>query len=304
MTTESYPEVCIPPTQSSASTATGARSLSFERVLNTTEGINKPVRLHLYLAAEDGCAWTDFEGVLASLVKVMSDLQVYEGQAVRSCREEAAYPAATLAAAEKASAPAEAQTASGSSFTFRNGLHWGMSPEEVLAAEGVSQFAYTKPISDRMMIQDLLVNLSKFVSDGAYIFVDNRLVMTAFSIESSSADDAAYLAAALEQVYGPGTREGALDSKPLFGTQRRKTPRTFRCPGCSVSQSVHTGITRIEVRPCICSTNWNLLNTILSVNLCIGTNQKNHTYCATQNKENQGKDGIPNFCYACCKIPQ
>ena len=213
MTTESYPEVCIPPTHSSASTATGARSLSFERVLNTTEGINKPVRLHLYLAAEDGCAWTDFEGVLASLVKVMSDLQVYEGQAVRSCREEAAYPAATLAAAEKASAPAEAQTASGSSFTFRNGLHWGMSPEEVLAAEGVSQFAYTKPISDRMMIQDLLVNLSKFVSDGAYIFVDNRLVMTAFSIESSSADDAAYLAAALEQVYGPGTRGGALDSK-------------------------------------------------------------------------------------------
>ena len=185
----------------------------FERVLNTTEGINKPVRLHLYLAAEDGCAWTDFEGMLASLVKVMSDLQVYEGQAVRSYREEAAYPAAMLPAAEKASAPAEAQTASGSGFTFRNGLHWGMSPEEVLAAEGVSQFAYTKPISDRMMIQDLLVNLSKFISDGAYIFVDNRLVMTAFSIESSSADDAAYLAAALEQVYGPGTRGGALDSK-------------------------------------------------------------------------------------------
>ena len=36
------------------------------------------------------------------------------------------------------------------------------------------------------------------------------------------------------------------------------SPRTFRCPGCSVSQSVHTGITRIEVRPCICSTNRNL----------------------------------------------
>lgn len=252
MTTESYPEVCIPPTHSSASTATGTRSLSFERVLNTTEGINKPVRLHLYLAAEDGCAWTDFEGMLASLVKVMSDLQVYEGQAVRSYREEAAYPAAALATAEKASAPAEAQTASGSGFTFRNGLRWGMSPEEVLAAEGVSQFAYTMPISDRMMIQVLLVNLSKFISDGAYIFVDSRLVMTAFSIESSSADDAAYLAAALEQVYGPGTRGGALDSKPLFGTQRRKTPRTFRCPGCSVSQSAHTGMPRMEVRLCIC----------------------------------------------------
>ena len=46
----------------------------------------------------------------------------------------------------------------------------------------------------------------------------------------------------------------------LFGTQRRKTPRTFRCPGCSVSQSAHTGITRIEVRPCICSTNRKLMS--------------------------------------------
>ena len=45
----------------------------------------------------------------------------------------------------------------------------------------------------------------------------------------------------------------------LFGTQRRKTPRTFRCPGCSISQSVHTWITRIEVRPCICSANRNFL---------------------------------------------
>ena len=31
------------------------------------------------------------------------------------------------------------------------------------------------------------------------------------------------------------------------------------CPGCSVSQSAHAGDTRIEVRPCICSTNRNLL---------------------------------------------
>ena len=45
----------------------------------------------------------------------------------------------------------------------------------------------------------------------------------------------------------------------MFGTQRRKTPRTFRCPGCSVSQSAHTGLPCIEVRPCIRSTNREIL---------------------------------------------
>lgn len=92
-------------------------------------------------------------------------------------------------------------------FTFRNGLHWGMTPAEVLAVEGraaaddESEVSYT---AMAILLEDL--KLSKFEADITYLFVDGKLA--ALEIDPSlwleyDAEDIEYLKQALSIVYGP-----------------------------------------------------------------------------------------------------
>lgn len=92
-------------------------------------------------------------------------------------------------------------------FTFRNGLHWGMTPAEVLAVEGRAaaddeeEMSYT---AMAILLEDLA--LSKFEADISYLFVDGKLAM--LEIDPSlwleyDAEDIEYLKQALSIVYGP-----------------------------------------------------------------------------------------------------
>ena len=60
-------------------------------------------------------------------------------------------------------------------FTFRNGLHWGMSPAEVLAAEGRDEAGdeFSTYRMYGMTLEDLA--LSKFEAEITYLFVDGKL---------------------------------------------------------------------------------------------------------------------------------
>ena len=92
-------------------------------------------------------------------------------------------------------------------FTFRNGLHWGMTPAEVLAVEGRAAADYEVEMSYTamaMLLEDL--KLSKFEAVITYLFVDGKLAM--LDIEPSlwleyDAEDIEYLKQALSIVYGP-----------------------------------------------------------------------------------------------------
>lgn len=92
-------------------------------------------------------------------------------------------------------------------ITFRNGLHWGMTPAEVLAAEAraaaddESEVSYT---AMAILLEDLA--LSKFEADISYLFVGGKLA--ALEIDPDlwleyDTEDIEYLKQALSIVYGP-----------------------------------------------------------------------------------------------------
>ncbi len=92
-------------------------------------------------------------------------------------------------------------------FTFRNGLHWGMTPAEVLAAEAraaaddESEVSYT---AMAILLEDLA--LSKFEADISYLFVGGKLAALEIDPElwlEYDAEDIEYLKQALSIVYGP-----------------------------------------------------------------------------------------------------
>jgi len=92
-------------------------------------------------------------------------------------------------------------------FTFRNGLHWGMTPAEVLAAEARAAADYESEVSYTAMailLEDLA--LSKFEADITYLFVEGKLAALEIDPElwlEYDAEDIEYLKQALSIVYGP-----------------------------------------------------------------------------------------------------
>ena len=93
-----------------------------------------------------------------------------------------------------------------SAFTFRNGLHWGMTPDEVLAAEGRTEYwdfdelSYTASTGE---LEDLMV--SKFEADITYLFVNGQLACLEIGLDlwhEYDAEDIEYLKQALSIVYG------------------------------------------------------------------------------------------------------
>lgn len=93
-----------------------------------------------------------------------------------------------------------------SAFTFRNGLHWGMTPEEVLAAEGRTAFdaeGSLGPITKALLLAD--ISVSKYTASGACLFVDGKLagiLIDPYMMVNNNEEDVEYLRQALSTVYG------------------------------------------------------------------------------------------------------
>ncbi len=95
---------------------------------------------------------------------------------------------------------AAAQTAP---FTFRNGIQWGMSPEEVQAAEAA------EPAVSQEMDSGYLINLytgaavSNYSATLEYVFLKDALKLAVYDFTGNVAEkDFSYLSGALGSVYG------------------------------------------------------------------------------------------------------
>lgn len=93
-----------------------------------------------------------------------------------------------------------------SAFTFRNGLRWGMTQAEVLAAEGRTEYDEVDPLSSTATACELYdMTVSRFEASVSHLFVDGRLVGTNIFpvLQSGDAEeDIEYLKQALTTVYG------------------------------------------------------------------------------------------------------
>ncbi len=71
--------------------------------------------------------------------------------------------------------PCTACNAADHGFSFRNGLHWGMSPEEVLQAEGQDAFLTEKILGDGIDSKMLMIELDDMAAYAFYIFAEDQL---------------------------------------------------------------------------------------------------------------------------------
>jgi hypothetical protein len=101
-------------------------------------------------------------------------------------------------------------------FRFRDGIRWGMNPQQVRALE-------TEQMSERsmqnwsIMLTDGKVNVSRFTADLVFMFRDNRLLMISYEFTgNASTDDFSYLSGALCSLYGEKTEADPLKIKALM----------------------------------------------------------------------------------------
>lgn len=197
-----------------------------------TAYVSRPIGTYnekpLYLTLEVDLyrlAWTSAEELTAHLQTILAGLELTSGNAVPMADSAAPYASATAAmetpmlteapaAPEQAAAP-EAP-AEGDGFTFRNGLHWGMTPEEVLAAEQQTAFVQEVPLSDHIVGRALSVKVSNFDVTGVYYFVDNGLAAVDFYPATAKNEDVSYLGNALKQVYGDTSLLDAAIQEKLY----------------------------------------------------------------------------------------
>ncbi|MCQ2454279.1 MAG: hypothetical protein MJ136_07035 [Clostridia bacterium] len=92
-------------------------------------------------------------------------------------------------------------------FSFHNGLHWGMSSEEVLQAEGQSAFISVTPMNDHVCVGKLEGTFDPFAPVIVnYLFADDRLEMVCFYYYGKAqtmGEDLAYLREVLSRLNGP-----------------------------------------------------------------------------------------------------
>ena len=91
-----------------------------------------------------------------------------------------------------------------SAFTFRNGLHWGMSPADVEAAEGQ---AFSSSYTDLGLALGILDSTfgSRFESTLGFIFLDDRLIALSAIPDlwvEDDQEDIAFLIQELSVLYG------------------------------------------------------------------------------------------------------
>lgn len=90
-------------------------------------------------------------------------------------------------------------------FTFFNGLHWGMSAEEVLQTEGKTEFLYVTPMNEHITVGKLEITFEPFgVAVAQYLFADGQLEMMNIVHYDAKAtgENVEYLKDVLSRLYG------------------------------------------------------------------------------------------------------
>lgn len=129
------------------------------------------------------------------------------------------------AAAEEATVPGiwaamESTTATPApdAFRFRDGIRWGMNPQQVKALEGEAMTE--RSMGDwSIMVTAEKVAVSRFTADLVFMFLKERLMMITYEFQrEDAASDFQYLTGALRSVYGeaapadPATVKNLMDA--------------------------------------------------------------------------------------------
>ena len=101
--------------------------------------------------------------------------------------------------------PGPTATPAPGDFRFRDGIRWGMSPQQVKALE--SEAMTERTLQEwTVMLTDEKVAVSRFTADLVFMFREDRLAMITYEFRKKDpATDFAYLCGALSSVYGERT---------------------------------------------------------------------------------------------------
>ena len=101
-------------------------------------------------------------------------------------------------------------------FRFRDGIRWGMNPQQVKALES-EQMTERNGQNWSIMLTDGKVSVSRFTADLVFMFRDNRLLMIIYEFPGKKgSDDFIYLSGALCSLYGEKTPAEPLKIKALM----------------------------------------------------------------------------------------
>ena len=117
-------------------------------------------------------------------------------------------PAATAA-------PAATYTPAPNAFRFRDGIRWGMNPQQVQALE-TGKMTERSMAEWSIMLTDEKVVVSRFTADLVFMFRSSQLQMISYEFPRSGQDDFLYLGGALASVYGESEETDALTVKALM----------------------------------------------------------------------------------------
>ncbi|MBR5960814.1 MAG: hypothetical protein IKZ98_07430 [Clostridia bacterium] len=101
-------------------------------------------------------------------------------------------------------------------FRFREGIRWGMSPQQVKALEGV-QMTERNGQNWSIMLTNGKVAVSRFTADLVFMFRNDRLLMITYEFpRTKDGGDFSYLSGALCSLYGEKEPAEALKIKALM----------------------------------------------------------------------------------------
>ncbi|MBP5729056.1 MAG: hypothetical protein J6Y48_18480 [Clostridia bacterium] len=101
-------------------------------------------------------------------------------------------------------------------FRFRDGIRWGMNPQQVKALE-TEQMTERSEQNWSIMLTDAKVSVSRFSADLVFMFRDNSLLMILYEFTGKpTTDDFNYLSGALSSLYGEAASAEPLKIKALM----------------------------------------------------------------------------------------
>ena len=136
--------------------------------------------------------------------------------------------------------PTAAPAADDTAFSFRNGVHWGMTPDEVAAAEG-READFSEDLSaaySQICFSDVAV--SRYTAEIGYIYCGSALQAAVYGgFESDhQSSDFTYLSGALSSVYG---QPESADAEELFAMTDHFGPRPEIDPASLIRWSLEDG---------------------------------------------------------------
>lgn len=151
-------------------------------------------------------SWYLPDGTLIQLFKTNSGFDLYYGDANTDLMAALATPApATFTPAPVTEAPA-------GGFSFRNGIHWGMTEDQILKSENYRTVIQTSTIAGKIRAVALSTSLSKFNATGVYYFVEDQGLQLVEFFAKASAADVEYLTGAMNSVYGEAHSGDAINT--------------------------------------------------------------------------------------------